>query len=241
MAKMRILLADSSSFCLDVEKWFLKESPVIIFTAEDGARAINLIRQVRPDLVYLEYALPVMDGVSCCRAIKADPDLAAIPVVMVAATDGAAVEECRDAGCDAVIVKPLNRREFLEVGRSFLGRINRREVRVPCRSSVVCRMEGNIFYGTIEDVSSNGMFVGATCAAREGDIIEMKFLLPGEASEVVTATARVAWVNGGRRRRNRNLPVGFGVVFQGLDTTAAERIQEFIEHTLIRQHPPDEW
>jgi CheY-like chemotaxis protein len=241
MPQARVLLADSSGFCLDVEKWFLKASAVTIFTAGDGVQALELARKVRPNLVYLEYSLPSMDGVACCRAIKADPKLASTPVVLVIGASGRDAAECREAGCDAVLVKPLERRQFLETGRAFLNRVDRRELRIPCRLTVACRMPGKIFYGTIEDVSINGIFVGSTQEVEAGETLDMKFLLPGDGNTLVETAARVTWVNGGKRRRKRYLPVGFGVSFLEMETGATERVQEFIERSLLRQHPPEEW
>jgi len=51
----------------------------------DGAAAVGLVHEVRPDLILLDLMLPGMDGLDICRRLKADDDTRQIPIIMVTA------------------------------------------------------------------------------------------------------------------------------------------------------------
>lgn len=237
MSKAKVLLAENSNIVLQIEKRCLRDAGVTIFTAGDGEEALRVARKVRPDLVYLALSLPGMGGAACCRALKSDPELGRIPVVMVCAAGGEEQELCRAAGCDAVVARPVDRREFLETGLSFLLKSARGGDRMPCRATVACYTGTTVFYGTIEDISANGMFVGSPCEVAPGDVVTMKFILPWSGAVLIETGAQVAWVNGSKRQRSNHLPPGFGVLFQGLEVDAAEQIKDFLELSRLRLDP----
>jgi CheY-like chemotaxis protein len=237
----KVLLADSSNVCLEIEQELLRKLPVKVFTAGNGRQALDSVRRLRPDLVYMELDIPVMDGGACCRAIKEEPSLAMTRVVLMATPVEQKMELCRAAGCDAFLARPIDRREFIAVGRSMLALIDRREERIPCRSIVTCHMEGNVFCGTLEDIALKGIFVGSHYEVKIGELLTLKFVLPVSGSNSIEARARVVWVNGGRVRRNWQLPAGFGVEFENLDEKGTVQISEFIERSILWSQLPSEW
>jgi hypothetical protein len=99
---------------------------------------------------------------------------------------------------------------------------------------VACVWNGATRYGTIEDISLNGMFIGTAFEAAIGDILSMKFILPWSGAALIEATARVAWLNGDRQRRKIRLPAGFGVVFLELGGDAEDRIKDYLEFIRMR-------
>jgi CheY-like chemotaxis protein len=237
----KVLLVDNSKVSLEIEKQFLRETPVKVFTSENGVKAIEFARRLRPDLVYIDLAPPGMDGASCCIAIKEDPDLEGTRVVLLSSPGEMEMTSSRVAGCDAFLAKPLDRRQFITVGRSLLARSNGHEQRVPCRATVTCRTAGTIFYGAIEDLDLSGMFVRSHYAVKSGQRLELKFFVPEVGAGMIEAWARACWVNGGRLRRKTQLPAGFGVEFEALDKRAAEQIMEFVERSILWQKLSDAW
>ncbi|MGD0844176.1 MAG: response regulator [Geobacteraceae bacterium] len=237
----KVLLVDNSNVCLEIEQELLRRLPVKVFTAENGRQALDLARKLRPDLIYMGLDLPGMGGAACCSAIKEDPSLAGIQVVLMAPMVEQEIAACRAAGCDAFLAKPIDRREFIAVGRSLLELDSRRAERIPCRAIVNCRLEGNVLCGTIEDISPKGMFVGSHCEVKIGEQMTMKFILPVGGAESIETGARVIWLNGGRMRRKGELPAGFGVVFEDLGKEAAEQIAEFIARSILWEQLPSEW
>jgi PAS domain S-box-containing protein len=83
-------------------------------TAEDGNAAIEAIRQNRPDLVVTDAMMPRLDGFGLLEAIRNDPGLRDLPVIMLSARAG---EEARieglDAGADYYLTKPFSARELV--------------------------------------------------------------------------------------------------------------------------------
>jgi two-component system cell cycle response regulator DivK len=88
-------------------------------TAEDG---IRLAGERKPDLVLMDIQLPGMNGIEALKVLRADPALAAIPVIAVTAS---VMQQDRNlitqAGFDGYIGKPLNLKEFLEAVRATLA------------------------------------------------------------------------------------------------------------------------
>jgi CheY-like chemotaxis protein len=237
----KVLLIDNSIINLEIQKQFLRETPVKVFTSENGSKAIELARKLRPDLVYIDLAPPGMQGASCCIAIKEDPDLEGTRVVLMASPGETEIIASHVAGCDAFLPKPLDRRRFTAVGRSLLARSSAFDQRVPCRATVACRKEGTIFYGAIEDLDISGMFVRSHFGVKTGQRLELKFFVPEVGAGIIDTWARVCWVNSGRVRRKSQLPVGFGVQFEELDKRSAEQIMEFVERSILWQKLSGAW
>jgi two-component system cell cycle response regulator DivK len=80
----------------------------------DGARAVDIARNLLPDLIVLDIQLPIMDGYAVARSLRGIPALAATPIIAV--TSFAMVgdrEKALDAGCDGYIEKPINPDTFV--------------------------------------------------------------------------------------------------------------------------------
>ncbi len=90
-------------------------------TAASGAEALACIAADRPDLVLLDVMMPGMNGYDVCRAIRADPACAVLPVVLVTALDP---EQERikglEAGADDFLSKPIHQAELMARVRSLL-------------------------------------------------------------------------------------------------------------------------
>lgn len=223
-----VLLVDDIKLFQEVERGFLKESSVRVLTAANGLEALDSIKNRRPSLIFMDQRMPVMDGPACCAAIKADPDLKNIPVVMViASTREQDIAECRKAGCDEILFKPIDRKVFLDTGRKFLPMIDRREKRVPCKTMVVLRIEEDVCYSTSKDISEHGMFVELDQPVKINDKVDISFVLPGSTSELIEAMGRIAWVNSALSSMNPSYPKGFGLEFLQISEESVQRIQDF--------------
>lgn len=77
-----------------------------VLTAINGRHGLEVLAQERPDLVFLDYMMPVMDGAAMLRAMAADPMLHAIPVVVMSSLPEAAVAE-RCSGYATFVRKPF--------------------------------------------------------------------------------------------------------------------------------------
>jgi two-component system, cell cycle response regulator DivK len=92
-----------------------------IMEAEDGARGVTAAEAERPDLILMDIQLPIMDGYEATRRIKANPDLKAIPIIVVTSYALSGDEDkARAAGCDDYITKPYSPRALLAKIREHL-------------------------------------------------------------------------------------------------------------------------
>ena len=84
-----------------------------VHMAEDGRRGLDLIAQVRPDVVFTDVAMPEMDGFALADAMRARPDLAHIPIVfMTASVQREQIEECFRHGAAGHLAKPFTMAEL---------------------------------------------------------------------------------------------------------------------------------
>ena len=81
-----------------------------VLTAANGSQAIDVTRRLGPDVVVMDLAMPVMDGVTAIRALKADPETRGIPIVVLTAFQlrDDATRHALEAGCAEVLTKPVD-------------------------------------------------------------------------------------------------------------------------------------
>jgi sigma-B regulation protein RsbU (phosphoserine phosphatase) len=81
--------------------------------AEDGESALALARATRPHIAILDWMMPGLSGLEVCRAIREDPDLASIKVILMTAKSGFDnASEAADAGVDHFLTKPIMPRQL---------------------------------------------------------------------------------------------------------------------------------
>jgi CheY-like chemotaxis protein len=92
--------------------------------ARTGDEAIELAGREAPDLALVDIEMPTMDGIKVCRRLKANPDTAAVPVIVVTAfAQQANRQAAAEAGADDFIAKPFSTTELTElVERTLAGR-----------------------------------------------------------------------------------------------------------------------
>lgn len=79
-----------------------------VIEAEDGVEALALVEEHSPDLVFLDLALPGMSGIDILRAIRGNPAVSDIPVVIVSALATSDMAgQARETGATAILEKPF--------------------------------------------------------------------------------------------------------------------------------------
>jgi DNA-binding response OmpR family regulator len=116
----RVLVVDDDVRQLRMMKRILELEKFQVTTAGDGATALGLFEQVRPQLVLLDIMMPDVDGYQICKRIREFSD---VPVIMVTArSDDREVVEGLDTGADDYITKPFSAGELAARVRAVLRR-----------------------------------------------------------------------------------------------------------------------
>jgi CheY-like chemotaxis protein len=105
----RILLVEDNEMNRDMLSRRLQRKGYDVLIAMDGEQGVAMARAEQPDLILMDMSLPVLDGWEATRKIKADPSVAAVPVIALTAHAMAGDQErCVAAGCDDYDTKPVD-------------------------------------------------------------------------------------------------------------------------------------
>ena len=121
MAKKRILVVDDTEFNRDLVVQLLEDEYEIVI-AENGAEALRMTDEKRPDLILMDLGMPVMDGWEATRRLKANDDLRHIPVIAITSHAMVGDEiEARKAGCDDYLPKPIEEDLLIKKIKKYLA------------------------------------------------------------------------------------------------------------------------
>jgi len=117
----RILVVEDHADNRQIIRDMLAPTDYEITEAETGEEALAAMAKQRPDLILMDIQLPIMDGYTVVRRIKADPGLRSIPIIAVTsyALNGEE-RKARAAGCDDYVPKPFSPRQLLAKIRQYL-------------------------------------------------------------------------------------------------------------------------
>ena len=122
MPNALILVAEDQSDIREMMRIFLEMEGYAVIEAKDGREAVIKVLDHRPDLVFMDIAMPVVDGVEAIRSIREIPEVASVPIVAVSAYGSYFREVARDAGCDLLLRKPLDLDALSPVIESLIHR-----------------------------------------------------------------------------------------------------------------------
>lgn len=123
MSRKIILIVEDRPEIRKLVTMAMRSRPYDVIEADSGQAGLEAVTRQRPDLVLLDVMMPGhLDGLSVCRAIKGNPELAEIPVVMVSALAQASdLELAREAGADDYLTKPFSLGCLVETIDRILG------------------------------------------------------------------------------------------------------------------------
>jgi CheY-like chemotaxis protein len=118
-----LLLADDSVTIQKVVGISLANEDIELVTVENGDDAVTRAQQVRPDIVLADIVMPGRNGYEVCRAIKGDPKLAHVPVLLLTGTfEAFDTERARQVGADGHITKPFEAQSLVDQVNQLLAR-----------------------------------------------------------------------------------------------------------------------
>lgn len=125
--KKKIVIADDEPFILSALQDTLSEQ-YTVYTATNGKIAIEVVKNVKPDLIILDIMMPEMDGLEACKILKREKDLSTTPIILLTAkgqiTD---IEKGFKAGADAYVVKPFSPARLIEKVEEIFEKVEMRK------------------------------------------------------------------------------------------------------------------
>lgn len=119
-ARARVVVAEDDAIIRMDLKEMLEEESYEVLEVGDGAAAVALVRETRPDLVILDVKMPVMDGITAAQHIS-EESLAPV-VILTAYSQRELVERAAAAGAMAYLVKPFQKQDLLPAIEVARGR-----------------------------------------------------------------------------------------------------------------------
>lgn len=120
--KKKVLTVDDSRTMREMVAFTLRSAGYEVFEASDGQQALSLMNTNRMDLVIADLNMPVMDGITLIRRLRALPAYRTIPILMLTTeSDDKKKSEGRAAGATGWIVKPFNPDKLISVVQKVCG------------------------------------------------------------------------------------------------------------------------
>jgi two-component system, OmpR family, phosphate regulon response regulator PhoB len=119
-----VLIVEDETALVTLLRYNLERAGFEVADAADGEEALTLAAERKPDLVLLDWMLPLVSGIEVCRRLRRQPDTRSIPIVMLTAR-GEEGDKLRglDSGADDYITKPFSPSELIARIRAVLRRV----------------------------------------------------------------------------------------------------------------------
>lgn len=227
--KKKILLADDADLILKLERIFLRRKSFHLLVARDARQLKQILDQETPDLIFLDLALPEMGGDECCRRIKNDPRLQTVPVVILADGREEDVRRCREAGCDQILTRPIDRNHLSVLLRRLLDLPCRQPPRYEASLYVAYGFDrSTLFPGESLNISTGGVLIETRHLLPVETRVFMEIVLPGAAAPI-RCSGRVAWLNRPVWIQGDRLPGEMGVEFIDLSPGDKDSLQTYLQ------------
>lgn len=229
MPVKKILLVDDVKFFLDLEKNYLAKTDCEIFTALNGKDALKIAMKEKPDLIFIDFEMPEMNGLQYLDAAAEHEDIRDIPAVVVSAfVDGNLEEQVKEAGACGILKKPFTQDAFIRIVNQLLQLDRRNRDRHRVDVPAFFGFEDKMDKGKLLDLSEGGAFIATETPLKGNTFLELKFLL-GSEETVIKSWCRVVWLNESKGRRKVKYPTGMGVEFVGLTKETLHILQEYFK------------
>jgi two-component system, response regulator PdtaR len=124
---IRVVIAEDEAIIrLDLKETLEEEGYHVVGETGRGDKAVDLVRELRPDLAILDVKMPGMDGLEAARLISKDRICGV--VILTAFSQKEVVEEARDAGALAYLVKPFQKSDLIPAIEVAIGRFRELQV-----------------------------------------------------------------------------------------------------------------
>lgn len=117
----KVLIVDDEPFVIRMLRDKFQNAGIDVISAVNGKQAVELTHAEKPHMIIMDWMMPEMSGIDACATIRADPDSAHIPIIMLTAK-GQELDEKKgkEAGANFYITKPFSPRRLLRLVQDCL-------------------------------------------------------------------------------------------------------------------------
>ena len=121
--KPSVLIVEDEEALVTLLRYNLEKESFHVVSAADGEEALVLAKEETPDLILLDWMLPLMSGIELCRRLRRSPGLAKVPIIMLTAK-GEEADKVRglESGADDYVTKPFSPAELIARMRAVMRR-----------------------------------------------------------------------------------------------------------------------
>jgi CheY-like chemotaxis protein len=233
--KKRILLVDDNKTTVMYVSLLLKRMGFEIIPAENGMEALKLLSVSEPDLIMLDLAMPVLDGLETLKRIRMDYTMQSLPVVVVTIDPTQAkVDECMKMGCSGILAKPVRLDELHEILQDCIFApmgIKRKHLRSHYDGKVQIRVGDRTEQLQGETLSEGGVYLRKVEPYPAGT--EMDIVLPLDQNRLLRTRGTVIYAKD-RFGDLFKAALGMAVEFHGLSDDDAQHLKNHISTLLTR-------
>lgn len=102
-------------------RYVLENLGYTVIEAEDGFKAVELVRRQIPDLILMDMALPLINGLAATKMIKQFRETAKVPIIAMTASGQFIYQQAIEAGCNELIAKPIDIDTLKPIIESYLN------------------------------------------------------------------------------------------------------------------------
>jgi uncharacterized protein (TIGR02266 family) len=219
----KILVPDRDDIFEKLDFSLFKRDNCRIIPVKNGAAAIAMTKEEKPDLVFLEPLLPDMDVGDCYHVLKKEGYVREMPVVLVSQDESYPMSPGRN--CDDCIRGTSGSSEFVDVVKKYVSLSERKYERFPASLEVDLVDSGAALRVRSKDISRGGIFLCTDKAFSVGDKLSMK-IHSCEGGRIFEAEGRVAHT---RAKKLGYMLNGVGVEFLDLGDDERKALDEFLK------------
>jgi len=194
-----------------------KRSNIATYPVRSSEEILNLHGVHKADIIITEIDLPLMGGVKLCSAIRNDPNLKEVAIILI----GDSAEACRDAQANIVLTRPLDPAQLFWKVSELLLAPQRQDMRTLLHAAVKGREKNTAFLGHSQNISISGMLLETDHPLQTGDRLTCTFHVGRREIVVEAEVKRLVKLESGKRQ--------YGIRFINLDMKFIILIEQFIK------------
>ncbi len=121
--KKKILIVEDVEDTRVLIKFLLESLGYQVIEAIDGFKAVELVRHQIPDLILMDMALPLIDGITATKIIRHFKETSKVPIIALTASGQFIYQQAIEAGCSDLILKPIDVDTFQPIIEYHLQRV----------------------------------------------------------------------------------------------------------------------